>query len=57
MGIMPLNELMEVFQNNAVTADGGKFDFINFDACMMSSVETVLAFADYTDYYIASPEQ
>ena len=49
-------QMMDVLANNAVTEDGSKFDFINYDACMMCSVEQVLAFADYMDYYIASPE-
>ena len=53
---MSFAQLIDVFQNNAVTADGSRFDFINFDACVMGSVEQNLAFADYTDYYIASPE-
>ena len=53
---MSFTQLIEVFQDNAVTSGGGKFDFIDFDACVMNSVEQNLAFADYTDYYIASPE-
>ena len=50
------SELVDAFSDNAVTKDGGKFDFIDFDACLMGSVDLTLAFADYTDYYIASPE-
>ena len=44
--------------NNDVDGDGekDKFDFVNFDACLMNSVELALAMADYTDYYIASAE-
>ena len=47
--------------NNVVDSDGddtpdGKFDFVDFDACLMNSVELALAVADYTDYYIASAE-
>ena len=53
---MSFAQLIDVFQDNDVTRDGGKFDFIDFDACVMNSVEQNLAFADYTDYYIASPE-
>lgn len=37
-------------------ADARKFVIIDFDACMMNSVEMDLVLADYTDYYIASPE-
>lgn len=48
-------------ENNVVDSDGdgtpdGKFDFVNFDACLMNSVELALVMADYTDYYIASAE-
>lgn len=48
--------LVDAFSDNAVTREGKRFDFIDFDACLMSSVEQLVAFADYTDYYIASPE-
>ena len=40
----------ELYKNNE------RFGFINFDACLMSSVELALMFAPYTHYYIASPE-
>lgn len=53
---MSFARILDAFSDNAVTRDGGKFDFINFDACLMNSVETTLAFANYMDYYIASPE-
>ena len=48
-------------KNRVVDSDGngtpdGKFDFVNFDACLMNSVELALVMADYTDYYIASAE-
>ena len=47
--------------NKVVDPDGdgvpnGKFDFVDFDACLMSSIELQLVLADYTDYYISSPE-
>ena len=50
-----------VSDNLVVDADSdsvpdGRFDFIDFDACLMSNVEMCFALADYTDYYIASPE-
>ena len=54
--LMSFAELIDVFSDNRVTEDGGKFDIINFDACLMNSIELTLAFAPYTDYYIASPE-
>lgn len=38
--------------------EGGKtyFDFIGFDACLMSGVETAAALCDYADYLIASED-
>ena len=60
--IMSFASIVDALSDNAVTdanGDGtldGKFDFINFDACLMNSVELALAMADYTDYYIASAE-
>ncbi|MBR4627253.1 MAG: hypothetical protein IKO47_06080 [Ruminococcus sp.] len=53
---MTFGGLIDAFSDNAVTANGGKFDFINFDACVMGSTELALAFSGYADYYIASPE-
>ena len=55
-GSMLFFEIIDALADNAVTRDGGRFDFIDFDACLMSSVEMILAYADYTDCYIASPE-
>ena len=52
---MSFAELIDALADNAVTRDGGKFDIINFDACLMNSLELELALADYMDYYIASP--
>ncbi len=49
-------QLIDVFSDNNLTRAGKKFDIINFDACLMNSIELTLAFAPYTDYYIASPE-
>jgi hypothetical protein len=33
-----------------------KFEFIGFDACLMSTIETANIIASYADYMIASPE-
>jgi DNA replication protein DnaC len=38
-----------------VIENGSTFDIINFDACLMNTVEYNLALSDYADYYIASP--
>ena len=54
--LMSFPQIMDALSDNDVTKGGGKFDFVDFDACLMSSVELDLVLADYTDYYIASPE-
>lgn len=54
--MMSLPQILDAVSDNAVTAEGGRFDFIDFDACLMNSVEMNLALSDYTDYYIASAE-
>ena len=60
--IMSFADIVEALaDNNVVDSNNdsepdGKFDFIDFDACLMNSVELALAMADYTDYYIASAE-
>ena len=54
--LMTFPQIMDALSENDVTKGGGKFDFVDFDACLMSSVELDLVLADYTDYYIASPE-
>ena len=33
---MPTAGIMEALSDNAVTKDGGKFDFVDFDACLMT---------------------
>ena len=47
--------------NKVVDPDGNgvpdaKFDFVNFDACLMGNVEMALAYADFADYYICSAD-
>ena len=54
--MMSLPGILDAISDNLVTANGGKFDFIDFDACLMNSVELNLALSDYTDCYIASAE-
>ena len=60
--LMSFSKILDALTDNKVVdADGdhqadGKFDFVDFDACLMNSVELDLALADCTDYYIASPE-
>ena len=60
--VMTFADIIDAVSDNLVVdsdSDGvpdGRFDFIDFDACLMSSVELCFALADYADYYIASPE-
>ncbi len=42
--------------NTALKDAGVKFDFIGFDACLMSTMETALMLDSYADYMIASEE-
>ena len=53
---MDFSELIDALSDNDVIRTKGKFDFINFDACLMNNVELNLALAGLTDYYIASAE-
>ena len=60
---MTFAEILGALKDNKVTnqdddspSNDKKFDCVNFDACLMGSTEVVLGLADYTDYYIASPE-
>ena len=60
---MPFSGIVDAVRDNAVTnrtdddpGNDGMFDFINFDACLMNCIDLDLVMADYTDYYIASPE-
>ena len=41
---------------NAIRSSGIKFDVIGFDACLMQTLETAMAFEPFADYYIASEE-
>ena len=55
---MSMLGIMDALKDNDLVrnGDGDKFDFVDFDACLMSSVEYVYSLADFMDYYIASPE-
>ena len=55
---MSFAELTDALYDNEVVqnGNGGKFDFVDFDACLMNSVEFNLVFSGCTKYYIASPE-
>ena len=49
-------QLRQAISGSNVCADGGKFDFIDLDCCMMGNFETALALWDYTDYYLGSAD-
>ena len=50
-GSMELGEI-----NKALTEGGLKYDFVGFDACLMSTVETGLMLDAHSDYMLASEE-
>ena len=54
--MMTFSKIVDALADNDITENGNRFDLIDFDACLMNSVELDLVLADYTDYYIASPE-
>ena len=54
--MMSFSEIIDALEDNDLTQSGRKFDFIDFDACLMNTVELDLAMAEYTNYYIASTE-
>ena len=54
--MMSFSGFAQALRECDVTQGGKKFDFIDFDACLMSSIEIDLALADYTDFLIVSPE-
>lgn len=48
---------MKIYELEEALKDGGVFfDFIGFDACLMSTIEVALVLDDYADYMIASEE-
>ena len=54
--LMLAGEMAYAIRESDLYQNDKRFGFINFDACLMSSVELALLFAPYTHYYIASPE-
>lgn len=49
-------QLRQAISGSDVCVQGGKFDFIDFDCCLMGNFETALALADYTDYFLGSAD-
>lgn len=54
--IMSFQDFVGALAETSVVKNGAKFDFINFDACLMNGLESNLALSDYADYYIASAD-
>ena len=59
---MEFSGIVDALAHNKVVdsdSDGkpdSKFDFVDFDACLMGSVEIALVMADYTRFYISSAD-
>ena len=53
---MNFSELIDALSDNDIIRTKGKFDFINFDACLMNNLELNLALSSLTDYSIAFAE-
>lgn len=54
--VLTLSELEDAFAATKLKEDGKRFEILDFDACLMSSVEVVAALSDFTDYIVVSPE-
>ena len=54
---LSLQETVQAFNESSLIKDGKRFDLINYDACLMSSVEVVAALCDYSDYFVCSAEE
>jgi len=49
-------ELRQAISGSEVCAQGGKFDFVDLDCCVMGNFETALALSDYTNYFLGSAD-
>ena len=54
--MMTMATIIGAFDETKLIKSGEKFEIIDFDACLMSSVEVVAALAPYADYMVMSPE-
>ncbi|MCR5623821.1 MAG: hypothetical protein K6G11_01100 [Lachnospiraceae bacterium] len=50
---LTMRDMIKAFDDSKLEE---KFEIINFDCCLMASVEAISALSDYTDYYIGSAE-
>lgn len=53
---LSMRELDEALGSTDMAADGQKFEWIGFDACLMGMIEVADVLSDYSDYMIASEE-
>ncbi|MBR4457243.1 MAG: hypothetical protein IKS32_13650, partial [Solobacterium sp.] len=53
---MRFHEIVNAIADSKLIKEGKKFDFIDFDTCLMGSAEVFLALSHFTDYFICSPE-
>lgn len=51
-----LKRISEILAGSSYIKNGGKFDFIGFDACQMGNYEVASTVAPYAEYYIGSEE-
>jgi hypothetical protein len=54
--MMKLSEIDSALANNDLFENGGRFDWIGFDTCLMATLEMACIAAKYGDYLIASEE-
>ena len=53
---LSMRELDEALGSTKMAADGQKFEWLGFDACLMGMIEVADVLSDYSDYMIASEE-
>lgn len=53
---LSMRELDEALGSTKMVADGQKFEWLGFDACLMGMIEVADVLSDYSDYMIASEE-
>ncbi len=54
---MTLPDTVGAFAASKFYKNGNRFDFIDFDLCLMSNTEIIAAISEFTDVMIASPEE
>ena len=54
--MMKLSEIDSALGGSDLCKNGGRFDFIGFDTCLMATLEMACIAAKYSDYLIASEE-